>query len=128
RINAMGGIEFEQFMAFILRFKGYKVVVTQASHDGGVDLILNDAIIVECKRYGMNTRIGSPIINKLVGATVINGKSSCILLTTGELTNDAKSVFANAVKHFDIKLWDYDYIMKLVNEVDQNKVMKYLKV
>ena len=54
-IDAMDGIDFEEYTAELLRRMGYKNVrVTQASGDFGVDVTakLNDEIwVFQCKRY-----------------------------------------------------------------------------
>ena len=66
-INYMSGVEFEKFIADVLRQKGYTVEETPASGDQGVDLILPDydgkRVAVQLKRWS------GPVGNAVVGAT-----------------------------------------------------------
>ena len=66
-INYMSGAQFEEFMAGVLRQKGYAVEKTKATGDQGVDLLLPDfdgkRIAVQLKRYT------GPVGNSAVQAT-----------------------------------------------------------
>lgn len=41
-IDAMGGIQFEDYLSQLFRSQGYKVEVTSAAGDYGADLLLNN--------------------------------------------------------------------------------------
>jgi HJR/Mrr/RecB family endonuclease len=66
-IHYMSGPEFEQFMADLLRQKGYQVEETPLSGDQGVDLVLPDLdgkrVVIQLKRWT------GPVGNKAIQAT-----------------------------------------------------------
>lgn len=66
KINYMSGVEFERFMADLLRQKGYAVQETRATGDQGVDLLLDlddKRVAVQLKRWT------GPVGNAVVAAT-----------------------------------------------------------
>jgi restriction system protein len=87
--------QFEEFIAELLRAMGYRASATQASGDGGVDVIayrdplgLEPPIIkVQCKRT-LGT-IGGPDIQKLAGALAHGGSEVGLFVTLGSFSNDA---------------------------------------
>jgi restriction system protein len=87
--------QFEEFIAELLRAMGYRATATQASGDGGVDVIayrdplgLEPPIIkVQCKRT-LGT-IGGPDIQKLAGALAHGGSEVGLFVTLGSFSNDA---------------------------------------
>jgi restriction system protein len=86
---------FEVFTAGLLQAMGYRAEVTQASGDGGVDVIafrdplgLEPPIIkVQCKRT--LTSIGGPDVQKLMGTLAPGGTEVGLFITLGTFTNDA---------------------------------------
>lgn len=67
----MSGLEFEHFMADVLRVAGYKVDVVGGSGDQGVDLLVKEGrklIAVQCKKYGR------PVGNAAVSAVYAGAK------------------------------------------------------
>ena len=66
-IHYMSGPEFEQFMADLLRQKGYQVQETPLSGDQGVDLVLPDLdgkrVVIQLKRWT------GPVGNNAIQAT-----------------------------------------------------------
>lgn len=88
---------FEILCADIFESLGYNVELTPQTNDGGYDILLeknNKYIIVECKCYSLNKKVGRPDIQKLVGANQIVKADSMIFITTSEFTNQAKD-YAN---------------------------------
>lgn len=71
-IDAMAGVEFEHYVAAVLRGIGYAVQVTKATGDFGVDLIaVRDGVrtAVQCKRQARSVN-GSAIQQVVAGAAV----------------------------------------------------------
>jgi restriction system protein len=73
---------------------GLSVQLTQASHDGGVDLHVIDPTpirggryIVQAKRY--QGGVGEPIMRDLYGTLLHSGAVKAILITTGYFTEGA---------------------------------------
>ncbi|MBP3903572.1 restriction endonuclease [Turicibacter sp.] len=93
-LRAMDPFEFERYVACILRALGYSdAYATQGTSDGGKDVIFTDSktnkkCYCECKRYGANTVIGRPILQKLVGAALADDAIPHSIITTGRFTNE----------------------------------------
>jgi hypothetical protein len=63
--KSLRGVEFEKALAGLYRKLGHSVQETKGSHDEGIDLILDDRIIVQCK--GHEKPIGVGTIRDLYG-------------------------------------------------------------
>jgi restriction system protein len=94
-LKKMDPYRFEHFIAALLRAMGYRAAATQASGDGGVDVIasrdelgLEPPIIkVQCKRTVSS--IGSPDVQKLAGALAHGGTEVGLFVTLGTYSVDA---------------------------------------
>ena len=91
------GNYFEHKVAKVFRSKGYRVQVTPATGDCGIDLILRKdgkTIGVECKNYNKSQKISRPIVQKLDSALNHNPYSRKpfdygFIVTTSEFSRDA---------------------------------------
>jgi HJR/Mrr/RecB family endonuclease len=63
--KSLRGVEFEKALANLYRSLGHSVQETKGSHDEGIDLILDEKIIVQCK--GHEKSISVSIIRELYG-------------------------------------------------------------
>jgi restriction system protein len=87
--------QFEHFIAHLLKCMGYHCRVTQASADGGVDIIAHrdelgfepPIIKVQCKQ--VLSTIGRPDVQKLFGA--IEREEKGLFVTLGSFTADART-------------------------------------
>jgi restriction system protein len=94
-LRTMDAYRFEHLVAGLLQAMGYRAAATQASGDGGVDVIASrDAlgleppiIKVQCKRTV--GPIGSPDVQKLVGALAPGGSELGLFVTLGGYSTDA---------------------------------------
>jgi restriction system protein len=90
------GIRFEYFVAHLLEAMGYRMRVTEASGDGGFDIIahrdplgLEPPIIkVQCKRTLGS--IGAPDVQKLTGTLAPGGSELGLFVTLGAYSKDAQ--------------------------------------
>lgn len=97
-LGELEGSEFERFVAHLLEVMGYRTRVTQASGDGGVDIIahrdplgLEPPIIkVQCKRTTGNT--GGPDVQKLMGTLSASGSELGLFVTLGSYSADARHI------------------------------------
>ncbi len=93
--HAQTPYQFEHFVAHLLRCMGYFARVTQASGDGGVDIIAHrdelgfepPIIKVQCKQ--VVSTIGRPDVQKLFGAIERDEKG--LFVTLGAFTSDART-------------------------------------
>lgn len=97
--------EFEEVMAELLEKQGYKVDLTQATRDGGKDLIIarrddidNFIYYVECKQYHSKNPVGVHLVRELMGTVHADQVTAAILITSSYFSRDAKA-YANKVKH-----------------------------
>jgi restriction system protein len=94
-MRELEGADFERFVAHLLACMGYRTRVTQASGDGGVDIIahkdplgLEPPIIkVQCKRS--TSSMGGPVVQNLVGTLSPGGSELGLFVTLGSFSKDA---------------------------------------
>ncbi len=86
----LSGFDFEHEVGNLFRRKGAAVTVTAASGDEGVDLIINDTIIAQCKNH--EKPIGRPDFQRLYGQLMhCKGKyKKALMITTSGSTEEAK--------------------------------------
>lgn len=96
-MTSIDGYKFEHFVAHLLSCMGYRTQVTQASGDGGFDILahrdplgLEPPIIkVQCKRTV--AAIGQPDVQKLTGTLAPGGSELGLFVTLGGYTAEAKN-------------------------------------
>jgi HJR/Mrr/RecB family endonuclease len=88
--------KFEELIASIFEDLGFDVKLTQATRDGGRDIIasLRNAVAnfltyVECKRYAPDNKIDVSIIRQVQGIHYTHKPSKSIIVTTSFFTKDA---------------------------------------
>ncbi len=122
----MDGYEFEHFVAHLLECMEYHTRVTQASGDGGVDVIAHrdelgfepPIIKVQCKQ--VTDKIGDPVINQLLG-TLGEGEFG-LVVSLGSYTTQAKATERNKPK---LRLIDGEQLVNLVLENYNELAPKY---
>jgi restriction system protein len=97
-IRELEGAQFEYFVAHLLEQMGYRTRVTQASGDGGVDIVahrdplgLEPPIIkVQCKRT--TGPMGGPDVQRLTGTLSPGGSELGLFVTLGSFSKDAQHI------------------------------------
>ncbi len=97
-MKKLEGVQFEYFVAHVLEVMGYRTRVTQATGDGGVDIIahrdplgLEPPIIkVQCKRT--TGSIGSPDVQRLTGTLAPGGSELGLFVTLGSYSKEAQNL------------------------------------
>jgi restriction system protein len=88
--------QFEHFIAHLLRCMGYHARVTQASGDGGVDIIAHrdelgfDPPLIKVQVKQIISTIGSPEVQQLIGA--VGPGEKALFVTLGSFSRDARSI------------------------------------
>jgi hypothetical protein len=97
-MHELSSRKFEELVAAIFRGKGYDVVLTPATRDGGFDMrafqrtdIGTFLTLIECKRYAPSNRVTVDVVRGLYGVTETEKATSGLLVTTSSFTKDAKS-------------------------------------
>lgn len=107
---------FESYCAQLYRSIGINVEQTSNSNDGGYDLILyyqnGEKGLVECKCYS-SSKIGRPLIQKLVGANQVVGAKYLIFITTSDYSMEARKYAEEA----GVKLVDGNELISMINGV-----------
>lgn len=98
---ALSPEDFEVAIGELFRSLGYeRLRRVGGAGDLGVDLIGRDPdgrpVIVQCKRYGLQNRIGSPAIQSFLGMVVHHGAERGIFVTTSGYTAPAIDLARNA--------------------------------
>lgn len=94
QLLTVSGAEFEDIAVDLFQAIGYRDVQRiGGSGDLGIDLFGTDAdglrVIIQCKRYGRGQKIGSPVVQALMGAVVNNDADRGIFVTTSTFTAPA---------------------------------------
>lgn len=118
-LKELEGPEFEHFIAQLLEAVGYRTQVTQATGDGGFDIIahrdplgLEPPIIkVQCKRT--LSAIGAPEVQKLTGTLAPGGSELGLFVTLGTYSKDALHLGRTRQ---DLRLINGDELVRLVLE------------
>ena len=87
--------QFEYFCANLVALsQGWKAEVTQATGDGGKDVVVIDSNgrtgYIECKHYGENQNVGIAIVQRLIGAVSGDNVAFGILITTDRVSRQTK--------------------------------------
>lgn len=101
--------EFEHATAKLFRSKGYKAEVTQASSDGGIDVILKfkgQTFLVQCKQH--KAKVGVTTVRELNGVVAGHGAAGGYLIVGSGVTKQAR---AEASK-FGITILTIDDLVK----------------
>lgn len=119
KVENMSPREFEIFCGNIFKQAGYKVTVTEATCDGGKDIIAvndEDIIYIECKHYAPNNLVGREILQKLIGSSIGGGATRAILITTSDYNSNAYT-YAKTVEWLD--LWTMEDILDVMNKIEK---------
>ena len=110
-IDAMDGLQFESFIANLVRENGYKnVKITKASGDYGVDVLAEkngQVYAIQCKRYSEKLGI-KPVQEVYAGAQMYNA-DICVVATNSYFTTAAKHL----AEQTGVILWDRASLNKM---------------
>lgn len=116
RYGGMTGVEFERYLADLLRRLEWSVELTPESRDGGVDLIarkhdqigIETTLYVQCKNQGAPVSV--EVVRELKG--VLDSNVQGVVAAPTGFTADARQ-FA---ERSGIQLWDGEHLTKLATE------------
>jgi Holliday junction resolvasome RuvABC ATP-dependent DNA helicase subunit len=112
--------DFEKRVAELLGEMGFRVVeLTKTTGDGGIDIvavsdtpITGGRYLVQCKRFGPKSSVGSPLVREFYGALKADRRAvKGILITTSRFTPDAKRFAAE----LPLELIDGERLGKLLS-------------
>jgi HJR/Mrr/RecB family endonuclease len=112
---------FEELVAELLASYGWEVNLTKQTRDGGYDILairkdissITISMIVECKRYRPDRRVGLDIIRSLYGVKADLRVGMAMLATTSYFSKD---VIDYKTSRYDFELKDFGDIVGWINE------------
>lgn len=100
--------EFEIWCSEYLSNIGFtNIALLPLGPDGGKDIICekdSQKFYVECKRYSINNSITPFQVEKLLGAMISDNITNGIIITTGTISDDVKSILSKIHKPYNIKI------------------------
>lgn len=118
----LDGSSFEREVAALLRRLGHAVQLTGGAGDGGVDLLLDDSTVVQCKAH--RTPISPTAVRDLLGAKHDRRATHAILICTSGFTRASRD-FAS---RNGIEMWDADTLIELNSKAMLNAVAQATSV
>lgn len=104
-VDAMNGIEFEEFVAGLFTKLGYTTEVTKASGDQGVDVIAKkDGKMLGIQAKCYSGVVGNHAIMEVVAGMNYYGCNSCMVVTNSTFSASAKEL----AQANHVELWDRD--------------------
>tara|TARA_R110002050_G_scaffold9504_1_gene32916 strand:+ start:55702 stop:56457 length:756 start_codon:yes stop_codon:yes gene_type:complete len=102
--------KFEELVADILKDMGFDVELTQATRDGGRDIIahVKNSVCsylthIECKKYAPDNKVGVGIIREVMGVHHLRQATKSIIVTTGFFSKDAVKEAGMVENHLALK-------------------------
>lgn len=118
-LQQMGPYEFEFFIGELWERMGWETEVSTESADQGVDVIARKSLpydqltLIQAKRYGPNTTVGSPDIQQYASLkNQYDGVDKVVVVTTNEFTQQAR----NLAERLNVKLINGDDLIALLDE------------
>ena len=111
-IHALSPRRFELLVEDVFRNLGYSTRITKCTRDLGYDIVLVEGsegkqIIVECKRYAAERKIGVGTVRQVLGVQLIRGFREAIIVTTSDYSSFARKERSLAVpKGYNLTLLD----------------------
>ncbi|GIW13888.1 MAG: hypothetical protein KatS3mg062_1327 [Tepidiforma sp.] len=105
--------EFEGAVAGWLRRAGWKVEQIGGPGDGGIDLVArrgSETAVVQCKRLAPGGTVGAPTVRDLYGAASARGASIAVLVTTGRVSQAARTWVEGLPAGPRVELFDADRV------------------
>lgn len=111
--NSLDGRAFEMEVTNLLNRTGYSATLTPASGDGGVDIVLGDGTIVQCKAHGAFVSPG--VVRELYGTLIHQRAPRAILISLNGVTNGVRSF----IKGKQITVWDRSRLIAMQKALDK---------
>lgn len=118
-IDKMDGIEFEEYIQFLLeKFEYNNVRTTKKFGDQGIDLTAKKETVsvgVQCKRW--NKKVGNKAVQEVHAGIGYYKLDKGIVVTNNYFTNSAKEL----AERLDVELWDREKIVKMMESAKRRE-------
>lgn len=118
-VDEMDGFQFEEYIALLLKSRGYRARVTQFRNDFGADLILTkDGVktVVQVKRYASN--VGIKAVQEIIGAIKYYKADQSMVLTNSYYTKAAIEL----ARTNNVQLINRDQLVNMLLEQNNDHV------
>jgi Holliday junction resolvasome RuvABC ATP-dependent DNA helicase subunit len=96
-IDSLSGGDFERVIAALLRAMGFRTELTEASGDGGIDIVaildrplIGGRYLIQCKRFAPDNVVGAATVRDFYGAVTADRRAvKGILITTSGFSPQA---------------------------------------
>ncbi|MDO5521154.1 MAG: restriction endonuclease [bacterium] len=105
-IDAMTGVEFEEYLQQFFEGAGYKATMTPMTNDYGADLILkkdNITYVIQAKHYN-GVKVGIQAVQEVVASKQYYNAHLAVVITNNYYTPNAKRL----AESNQVLLWDRD--------------------
>lgn len=122
-------LDFEALVLEVFEALGFSGSLTQASGDGGVDVLIESAaglIVIQCKKYDDNTTIGGRELREFFGTLTHFKAVHGYFVTTSSFTSQAKDF---SKEHNNMTLIDGECLNKLfvLSLISSSSLAEYMK-
>lgn len=121
KLYELSSRKFEELIASILEDMGLDVQLTQATRDGGSDIIASIKnsltsllILVECKKYAPGHKVSVDIVRQVAGVHMLKEPAKSIIVTTSTFTKDAIKEVKQLKEKIELK--DYDNLKEWLSQ------------
>lgn len=111
-VDGMSGLDFERFVAKLLRSRGFSVELTSATGDYGADVIARKGGIrhaIQCKRNAIQNKVSVRAVQEAVAAMPFYDCDRAMVIATAYFTNQAvqyaEKVGCDLVERDALKTW-----------------------
>ncbi|MCX8495942.1 MAG: restriction endonuclease [Akkermansiaceae bacterium] len=115
RIDKMSGVEFENYIAGMVRSLGLRVTTTSVTGDYGVDLIISGQFAVQCKRQ--SRPVGTAAVQQVVAGAAMHGCSDMTFVISNQNFTQAAAKLAAASSCGLYGRDNFDHFMDVMREV-----------
>lgn len=124
-IDTMTGLQFEHYVASLLKERGMQVEVTPATGDYGADVIATGGetkYAVQAKRYKVDNSVSVHAVMEAVAAMPFYGCNKALVITSSYFTRSA----INYANRSGCELVDRDKLHEWIREVERNLATKQI--
>jgi len=118
--------KFKELVAELFHAKGFEILLTPRSRDGGIDIraIRKDSVgtllyLIECKRYAPKRPVSVDVVRSLFGVTTAEDASCGIVATTSRFTREAQ-LFASKIR-YRMSLRDFNDLVAWLAEYSSSR-------
>lgn len=126
KLRKLDPYSFESLLAELWSLYGYNTETTSGSADKGIDIRAernfpyDETILIQAKRYGENSAVSSPEMQKYASLSQREGVDIVIVASTGEFTQQARTI----ADDFNIKCIGANQLVQMITQEDATELIE----